>query len=162
MSLLADDDVVVHGDAERAGDLDDRLRHLDIGARRRRVARWMVVHEDDGGGRELERALDHLARVHRRVIDGSDLLGFVGDQLVALVEEQDAELLLLGEGHRAAACTILSSAIAASPSPEISASRAGGAAITSPNEPNVSRSFFASGFTSRWGMARNSTSSSNS
>ena len=27
---LADADVIVHGDAKRLGDLDDRLRHLDI------------------------------------------------------------------------------------------------------------------------------------
>ena len=30
MPVLADDDVVVHGNAERGGDLDDRLRHPDI------------------------------------------------------------------------------------------------------------------------------------
>ena len=63
----------------------------------------MVVHQDDRSGRELERALDHLARIDRRVIDGADLLQFVGDQLVALVEEQNSELLLVGEGHRHAA-----------------------------------------------------------
>jgi hypothetical protein len=31
MPVLADDDVVMHGDAERRGDIDDRLCHLDIG-----------------------------------------------------------------------------------------------------------------------------------
>ncbi len=30
MPVLADDDVIVHGDAERTGDVDDRLGHLDI------------------------------------------------------------------------------------------------------------------------------------
>ena len=45
MSVLADDDVVVHGDAERAGDVDDRFRHLDVGLRRRLVAGGMVVQE---------------------------------------------------------------------------------------------------------------------
>ena len=49
VAFLADDDVVVHGNAERLGDLDDRLRHLDVGARRRRVAGGMVVHQDDRG-----------------------------------------------------------------------------------------------------------------
>lgn len=43
MAVPADDDVVVDGDAERAGDLDHRLRHLDVGPRRRGVARRMVV-----------------------------------------------------------------------------------------------------------------------
>ena len=43
VAVLADDEVVVHRDAERARDLDDRLRHLDVGARRRRVATRVVV-----------------------------------------------------------------------------------------------------------------------
>src|SRR5438105_2268493 len=30
MPVPADDDVVVHGNAERGGDIDDRLRHLDV------------------------------------------------------------------------------------------------------------------------------------
>ena len=37
MPASADDDVIVHGDADRAGDVDDRLCHLDIGLRRRRI-----------------------------------------------------------------------------------------------------------------------------
>ena len=53
----------------------------------------MVVHQNDRGGRKLERALDDFAGVDRRVIDGADLLDFVGNELIALVEEQDAELL---------------------------------------------------------------------
>ena len=45
MPILAHDDVVVHQDAKRLGDLDDRLRHLDVGARRRRIAGRMVMHQ---------------------------------------------------------------------------------------------------------------------
>jgi len=45
MAVLADDDVVVHGNAERGGDLDDRLGHMDIGLRRRRIAGGVVVHQ---------------------------------------------------------------------------------------------------------------------
>jgi hypothetical protein len=48
-------------------------------------------------------ALDHLARIDRGVIDGTDLLHLVGDQLVLLVEKQVAKLLLVGERHAAAA-----------------------------------------------------------
>jgi hypothetical protein len=44
MPVLADDDVVVHGNAERGGDLDDRLGHMDIGLRWRWVA-GVVVHQ---------------------------------------------------------------------------------------------------------------------
>ena len=36
MPASADDDVVVHGDAERTCDIDDRLGHLDIRLRWRR------------------------------------------------------------------------------------------------------------------------------
>ena len=71
-------------------DLDNRLRHLDVGARRRRIARRVIVHQDDRGRRQFERALDHLARIDRRVVHRAGLLHFVGDQLVALVEEQHA------------------------------------------------------------------------
>ena len=37
MPVFPDDEMVVHRDTERACDLHDRLRHLDIGARRRRI-----------------------------------------------------------------------------------------------------------------------------
>jgi hypothetical protein len=94
MPVLADNEMVVHGDAERARNLDDRLRHLNVGARRGGIAGGMVVHQDDRGSGKLERALDHLARIDRGVIDGADLLALVGDQVVALVEKQDAKLLL--------------------------------------------------------------------
>src|SRR5215470_13833246 len=40
VAVLADDDVVVHGNAERARDGDDRLGHLDVGARGGRIAAW--------------------------------------------------------------------------------------------------------------------------
>src|SRR6266446_5387218 len=59
----------------------------------------MVVHQDHGGGGEFERALDHLARIDRGVIDGAGLMLLVGDQVVTLVEEQNAEVLLALEGH---------------------------------------------------------------
>jgi hypothetical protein len=32
VAILADNDVVVHGDAERARHVDDLLRYLDVGA----------------------------------------------------------------------------------------------------------------------------------
>ena len=35
MPVLADDDVIVHGNAERVRDVDDCFRHLDIYLRRR-------------------------------------------------------------------------------------------------------------------------------
>src|SRR5258705_13193756 len=49
MPVLADDDVIVHGNAERGGDLDNRLGHMDIGLRRCWIAGGMVVHQDQRG-----------------------------------------------------------------------------------------------------------------
>ena len=43
MSVFADDEVVVHGNAQRPRDLDDRPRHLDVGARGGGIAGGMVV-----------------------------------------------------------------------------------------------------------------------
>src|SRR2546427_8928465 len=50
MPVLADNDVVVHGNAERGRDVDDRFRHLDVGLRRRRVATW--ISEERRVGKE--------------------------------------------------------------------------------------------------------------
>ena len=53
----------------------------------------MIVDENKGRCGQFERPLDHFARIDRCVIDGAGLLHFVGDQRVALVEEENAELL---------------------------------------------------------------------
>jgi hypothetical protein len=45
MPALADDDVVVHGDAERLCDVDDGFRHLDVRLRGRGIVRGVVVDE---------------------------------------------------------------------------------------------------------------------
>ena len=93
MAFTANDNMVVNGDAEGCGACDDLLRHVDVGTRRRRVARRVVVHENDCRCRQLQRALHHLAHVDRGMVDGAVALHLVGDEAVALVEKQDAELL---------------------------------------------------------------------
>jgi len=50
MTFLADNDVIVHGDAERFRDLDDGMGHLDIGLRGCRIAGRMIV--------------DHSTKIH--------------------------------------------------------------------------------------------------
>jgi hypothetical protein len=45
MPASSDDNVVVHGNAERGCDIDDRFRHLDVGLRRRRIAARVMVHQ---------------------------------------------------------------------------------------------------------------------
>ena len=46
MSFFSDDDVVVYGDTERRGDVDDRACHMDIGLRWRRIAGGVIVHQN--------------------------------------------------------------------------------------------------------------------
>jgi hypothetical protein len=48
--VLADDDVVVHGNAERADDIDDRLGHMDVRLRWGRIPGGVVVHQNQRGG----------------------------------------------------------------------------------------------------------------
>jgi hypothetical protein len=55
MPVSADDEVVVHRDAERAADIDDRLGHLDVGLRRRRIAGGMVVRQDTAFNYRIEK-----------------------------------------------------------------------------------------------------------
>jgi len=45
VSLPADDDVIVHGDAERASQGNDFLGHLNVGMRRRRIAGRVIVQD---------------------------------------------------------------------------------------------------------------------
>ena len=45
MPVAADDDVVVHGDAERARHIDDFAGRLDVGLGGIRIAGWMIVQD---------------------------------------------------------------------------------------------------------------------
>jgi hypothetical protein len=69
VAVAADDEMVVQHDPERGGGLLDVLGHGDVGCGRGRVARGVVVHQDQRCGAELERALDDLARVDWGVVD---------------------------------------------------------------------------------------------
>ena len=92
MAVLADDDVIVNGDAKRLCGFDDHFRHVDIGSGGCRIAGGVVVDENERGGREFQRPLDHFTRIDGRVIDRACLLHFVGDQGIAFVEEENAKL----------------------------------------------------------------------
>ena len=74
MPTATDDHVVVHHHAERGRGFFDVLGYRDVGLRRGRVARGVIVHQDQGCGAEIKCALDDLARVDRRVVDGAALL----------------------------------------------------------------------------------------
>ena len=74
MALLAHDDVVVDDDAKILGGLDDLHGHFDIGARRRWIARRMIVHEHDRRCRQLKRPLHDLPHIDLGMIDRTFLL----------------------------------------------------------------------------------------
>jgi hypothetical protein len=93
MAIATDDHVVVQYDAERSRGFLDVLRDGDVGLGRGRVARGVVVHQDHRSGAEIERALDYLARVDRRMVDRAALLALMLDQHILAVEEQDVEFL---------------------------------------------------------------------
>ena len=76
-----------------------QLGHLDVGGRGGRVARGVVVHQDDGRRRKLDRPAHHLARIDRRVVDGALVHHLVGDQLVLFVEKEHAKLFTRRAGH---------------------------------------------------------------
>ena len=99
MTILADDDVIMHDDTHLGTDIGDGSGHVDIGFGRGRVAGRVIMREDDATGGKLQRPRDDLARIDRRMIDGPDLLYLIGDQRILLVEKQDAELLARLIGH---------------------------------------------------------------
>ena len=47
MPVLADDDVIVHGDAERGGDVDDCSCHMNIRLGGRRIVGGVVVEQHE-------------------------------------------------------------------------------------------------------------------
>jgi hypothetical protein len=92
-------EMIVNVDPQGFGGGHDLPRHLDIGARRRRIAARVIVHKDDGRGGELQRSLDDLARVNRRVINRSVALDFISDERVFPIEKQYAEFLVDAARH---------------------------------------------------------------
>ena len=100
LARFADDQVVMQHDAKHPGGILDLGGHVDIGLGRRGVARRMVVHQDQRRGIQLQRPLDHLARVDGHMVDRALGLFLVRDQHVLAIEEQDAELFGFAVAHR--------------------------------------------------------------
>ncbi len=94
MAVSADHQMIVNNDIQRFCKLHDLHRHRDVGCRRARVAGGMVVNEDQRSCAQFEGSSYDLAWIDRRVIDRSDALDLVGDQLVFLIEEQNAKFSL--------------------------------------------------------------------
>ena len=91
MVAAADDQMVMYGHAERLGGLDDVFGHGDVRLGGGRVSRRMIVHQDQCGCPELERAFAYFTGVDWRVIDSPALLPLVPDQDILAVEEKDVD-----------------------------------------------------------------------
>jgi hypothetical protein len=95
----ADDQVVVHGQAERGSSLDDVLGDCDVCLGGGRVARRVVVDQNQGGRPQFERTFNDLAGVDRRMIDGAALLSLVLDQCILAIQEEYVEFLNFAVGN---------------------------------------------------------------
>src|ERR1700730_9894270 len=93
MPIPRNDHMVMDSNTKQVANFCHLFGHIDIGPGWRGVARRVVVDEDAAGGVKLDGSPEHLARVHRRVIDRAFGQDLVGDQVVALVEVENAELL---------------------------------------------------------------------
>jgi hypothetical protein len=80
----------VDADAQGPAGLDDLTGHVDVGMGGGGIAAGVVVDQDDVAGRQLKGPAHDLARIDRRMVDRAAVLDFVGDQLVFLVEEENA------------------------------------------------------------------------
>ena len=56
-AAFGDDDVIVKGNVYALGCVPNGSGHLDVGLRRRRISRWVIVDENDGAGWDLLRQL---------------------------------------------------------------------------------------------------------
>ena len=87
------DDVVMQRQTEIPAPLLDLLGHAEIGLRRRRIARRVVVDQDQGAGVQHQRPLYHLTRIDRDVVNRAGREKLIGDDAVLAVEVEDVEPL---------------------------------------------------------------------
>ncbi len=76
------DDVVMQRQAEIFAALLDLLGHAEIGVGRRRIARRVIVTQDQGAGVQHQSPLDHLARIDRDMIDCAGRQKLIGNDAV--------------------------------------------------------------------------------
>ena len=100
MAPSANDDMIVHLDAKWPKCSDDLFGQRDVLARRRGVAAWMIVDQNDGCRPQFERATCNFAHIDRRLIDrtlGNKLITY---QHVARVEMENARTFIHSMRHR--------------------------------------------------------------
>ena len=99
VGVVADDEVVEQLDVEQAAGGERLGGQVEVVRRRRRVARRMVVDEDDAGRVEPDRVAEELAdpdqrRRHVALVDRRD-----AQDVVLRVEHHDPQLLALEPAH---------------------------------------------------------------
>src|SRR4051812_11622241 len=87
MASCTDNHVVVDRDAERRRRPDQRPGCRDIGGTRRRIARWMVVNQDEASRLKFERAVEDVARCDQRLGLGAGRQPLVAQQLMGGAEK---------------------------------------------------------------------------
>src|SRR4029079_6376772 len=93
VALPPDDDVSDARDAAQSADVAPPRRELDVLARRRGIARRVVVTEDHGGGRHADERAEHVARLHLYAVEGAARDAELALDAVAHVERHGPELL---------------------------------------------------------------------
>ena len=88
-----DDDVVMQRQAEVFAALLDLLGHAEIGLRRGRIARGVVVDQDQRTGVQHQGPLDHFTRVDRDVVHRADRHLLIRDDAVFAIKVEDMEPL---------------------------------------------------------------------
>lgn len=88
-----DNHMIMQGHPEALPGRFDGAGDLDVGVAWRGIARGMVVNHHERAGVELKRALDDLARLHRRLVHRAHALLLGDDQAVLAVQKQDMEAL---------------------------------------------------------------------
>lgn len=85
MPLSPDDHMIVNHDPEQAPGFGDAPRDVDIGPARLGIAAWMIVDQNHRARADVERLLNHLARMDRGFVDRAVADVVVHDQPIARV-----------------------------------------------------------------------------
>lgn len=89
---ISDDDVIQDGDAEQLTRLLESLGDLDILAAGGRISGGVIVHQDDGRRRYMDRRLEHLPRVHHTLVEAPRGDPVQADDPVLAVQVQGQEV----------------------------------------------------------------------
>ena len=95
----AEDDVVEQLDAQQLTRLLHLARDVHIGIGGTRIARGMIVHEDDGVGLPRQRGPERLARMKETFVERAARHFLHGQHLVLRVEADDADALVIEQPH---------------------------------------------------------------